>query len=321
MGFAKQVAMQATAQRNKANNARDQGPVARWLTPESRLHLQHGPIDLVIDVHGAYRERELAFQQATAAFNDVLTGLVSDLDVLCQPISDVQTKPVCSSISVNLIQSAMQFQNKFVTPMAGVAGGVANYVLTALTHGRTLDRAWVNNGGDIALHLAQKQSVTVGVCENPHSVHMRTTTTLTHDSPVRGVATSGWRGRSLSFGIADAVTVLATDAITADIAATLIANEVRFNNVHTAVQQVPAIDHVDNSDLGERLVTVAVDSLSESDKSLALMGGKRYAEQLVSVGTIQAAYIALQNSTVAAGSVCPAPFTEKQRSIELRNTI
>ena len=30
----------------------------------------------------------------------------------------------------------------------------------------------------------------------------------THDDPVRGIATSGWRGRSFSLGIADAVTVL-----------------------------------------------------------------------------------------------------------------
>lgn len=320
MGFAKQVAMQATAQRSKAYNAGDQGPVARWLRDNSRLHLQHGPIDLIIDVHGAYQERVLAFQQASNAFNDVLTGLVSDLHVLRQPINNVQSNPVRSSISVNLLQSAIQFKDKFVTPMAGVAGGVATHILTALTHGRALDRAWVNNGGDIALHLTQKQSVTVGVCENPHSVQMRTTTTLNYDSPVRGVATSGWRGRSLSFGIADAVTVLAADAITADIAATLIANEVRFDDVHAAVKQVPACDHVDNSDLGERLVTVAVDSLSASDKSLALMGGKRYAEQLVSAGTIQAAYIALQHSTASAGSACRAPFTKKQRSIALRNT-
>ena len=42
-------------------------------------------------------------------------------------------------------------------------------------------------------------------------------------SPVRGVATSGWRGRSHSLGIADSVTVLAATAAMADAAATVIA--------------------------------------------------------------------------------------------------
>ena len=40
------------------------------------------------------------------------------------------------------------------------------------------------------------------------------------DQPVGGIATSGWRGRSQSLGIADAVTVLADTAARADAAAT-----------------------------------------------------------------------------------------------------
>ena len=43
---------------------------------------------------------------------------------------------------------------------------------------------------------------------------------------MRGVATSGWRGRSFSLGIADAVTVLARTGAAADAAATIIANAV-----------------------------------------------------------------------------------------------
>ena len=43
---------------------------------------------------------------------------------------------------------------------------------------------------------------------------------------MRGIATSGWRGRSFSLGIADAVTVLAATAAEADAAATVIANAV-----------------------------------------------------------------------------------------------
>ena len=47
----------------------------------------------------------------------------------------------------------------FVTPMAAVAGSVADEMLAALLAGRTVDRAYVNNGGDIALYLAAGQEL------------------------------------------------------------------------------------------------------------------------------------------------------------------
>jgi hypothetical protein len=52
--------------------------------------------------------------------------------------------------------------------------------------------------------------------------------TIRSEDGVRGVATSGWRGRSFSLGIADAVTVLARSGAEADAAATLIANAVNL---------------------------------------------------------------------------------------------
>ena len=42
----------------------------------------------------------------------------------------------------------------FITPMVAVAGSVADYILDAMGGG--LDRAIVNNGGDIALHLKRE---------------------------------------------------------------------------------------------------------------------------------------------------------------------
>ena len=89
-------------------------------------------------------------------------------------------------------------------------------------------RAWVNNGGDIALHLAPDQSVRVGlyadlarlqVQELMQGLNLDGAFEVTHAMPVRGVATSGWRGRSFSLGIADSVTVLAATAAQADAAA------------------------------------------------------------------------------------------------------
>ena len=66
---------------------------------------------------------------------------------------------------------------------------------------------------------------------------------------MRGIATSGWRGRSFSLGIADAVTVLADRAAAADAAATIIANAVDLPG-HPAIVRVPACELAPDSDLG-----------------------------------------------------------------------
>jgi ApbE superfamily uncharacterized protein (UPF0280 family) len=95
----------------------------------------------------------------------------------------------------------------FITPMAAVAGSVAERVLNAMASAATLERAFVNNGGDIAIHLAPGQSFDVAMMTLAGS---RLGNVRIHSTdPLRGVATSGWPGRSYSLGIADSVTILA----------------------------------------------------------------------------------------------------------------
>ena len=111
-------------------------------------------------------------------------------------------------------------------------------------------------------------------------------------TPSRGLATSGWRGRSLSFGIADAVTVLARTAAEADAAATLIANAV--NADHPAIERAPAARVRDDTDLGEHLVTVAVGVLPNDVADEALDAGAAMAGSMRRAGLVDAAYLALQ---------------------------
>ena len=54
--------------------------------PDGRLHLQHGPIDLIIEAFGAADEVERAYGQAIESFDDILPTLVGELLVLRQPI-------------------------------------------------------------------------------------------------------------------------------------------------------------------------------------------------------------------------------------------
>jgi hypothetical protein len=131
-------------------------------------------------------------------------------------------------------------------------------------------------------------------------------------SGIGGVATSGWDGRSFSLGIADAVTVLARDAATADVAATLLANAVDADD--PAVTRTPAADLDPDSDLGALPVTTAVGALSAGAVDDALAAGRAQAERWVREGRILAALIAVQGRGVVCGHLAHAIRTADHRS-------
>ena len=217
-----------------------------------RLHLSDGPIDLVVEAWGAPEAVRRAYEAATLCSATVLDGLCVELKAL----RTRQPGPALTGPVAQLMQNAVapHAGSGFITPMAAVAGSVAQHVLAAMTTAAPLERAYVNNGGDIAIHLDEQSSFAVGIvgCIAPPTVVGRIAL-RTHDG-VRGVATSGWPGRSFSLGIADAVTVLASCASAADAAATVIANAVDLPG-HPAVRREPANLIVSDSDLGDMPVT------------------------------------------------------------------
>jgi ApbE superfamily uncharacterized protein (UPF0280 family) len=189
----------------------------------------------------------------------------------------------------------------FITPMAAVAGSVAEEILGAMVREARLDRAYVNNGGDIALHLAKGERFTVGLINRPDRRGVIRTTIIDADDPSRGIATSGRHGRSFSLGIADAVTVLARTASQADAAATIIANAVDLPG-HPAVLRCPAHDLQPDSDLGGRLVTRGVGRLSGDEIAAALGTGAACARALLAAGLIDGAALRLCGETALVAS-------------------
>jgi uncharacterized protein len=159
-----------------------------------------------------------------------------------------------------------------------------------------LRRAYVNNGGDIALHLLPGESFAIGMVDRPDRPSSIGNAIISGREAVRGVATSGWRGRSFSLGIADAVTVLARAAAAADAAATLIANAVDLPG-HAAIRRAPANSRDPQSDLGERLVTIDVGALADDEIDEALACGLAEAERLCGIGAIEAAALQLKGHT------------------------
>lgn len=111
-----------------------------------------------------------------------------------------------------------------VGPMAAVAGAVAEYVGKDLL--RLASEVIVENGGDIFISSKETRIVRI-FTDNPHfkdSISVK----ISHSMSPLGVCTSsGIIGPSLSFGKADAVTVLAASTSLADAAATALGNQVK----------------------------------------------------------------------------------------------
>ncbi len=263
------------------------GAAARLLPDGQRLHLQHGPIDLILWADPAARAG--AYARAEARFATVLEELVAELADLRRP----DPPPLKGAVARRMQRAVAPFAPVFITPMAAVAGAVADEILAAMAAEPGLVKAHANNGGDVAFHLAPGECVTAAMAGGQ--------VTISADAPWRGVATSGWRGRSHSLGIADAVTVVAASAAAADAAATLIANAVDLPG-HPAISRRPATELAPDSDLGERPVTVAVGPLTDEEANAALDRGAAAAAAMRARGLIGAACLSLNDRTRLVGS-------------------
>ena len=291
------------------------GPLAALLPDGKRLHLQHGPIDLVIEAFGSSAEVQKAYARAGGRFETILPELVAELPRL--RTATHAGLEMSGSVARRMRTATLPLSTDFITPMAAVAGAVSDEVLNTLVAGGELEKAYVNNGGDIALHLARGGSFDVGIAAAEGSTALSGTLTLGHGDRVRGIATSGCRGRSHSLGIADAVTVLAASAAQADAAATLISNAVDLPG-HAMVKRVPARDIDPDSDLGGRLVTEYVGHLAAGDIDTALAAGEIAGQHMFERGLIEAAALNLKGSVRFVGEerLTALPEPEMQNIVE-----
>jgi ApbE superfamily uncharacterized protein (UPF0280 family) len=266
------------------------------LADGKRLHLQDGPIDLIVEAWGSEANVRAAYDAAARRFTGLLDTLCEELPELRKAADPVSCR-LRGKIARRMYAAVAPFASEhFITPMAAVAGAVAEEVLGAMVETAELERAYVNNGGDIALHLGRGERFTVGLVDRPDQSGLMRTTIIEAADPARGIATSGRHGRSFSLGIADAVTVLARTASQADAAATIIANAVDLPG-HPAVLRCPAHDLQPDSDLGARLVTRDVGDLSYDEIAEALEAGTDQARVLLGQGLIESAALRLHGET------------------------
>ena len=250
---------------------------------DNRLFLQHGPIDIVVEAIG--KDKYLAYEKVKTYFKTLLSDLVLELELLKKEVQ--YDRQFTNQIAQKMQQATQEFHPDFITPMAAVAGSVADSVLEVLTSGFILEKAYVNNGGDVSFYLKKGQSMKSSLASMPD-----TFTEIKYEDKSRGVATSGWRGRSFSLGIADSVTVLANNAAMADAAATMIANSVNLKN-HPSIKKKYAQDLNDSSDLFGQMVTTEVGKLSQKDIIKAINNGHNKAKMYLGNNLINSALIQL----------------------------
>ena len=282
----------------------------RQSLPGDRWHFSHGPMDIVIGADGDGRAVDAAHDAAWLRFEPLMDELVAELPLLRQRVSG--SRALQGHVARRMWMACAPHAAAYITPMAAVAGSVAQELIACYQR-PGVRRAWVNNGGDIALHLVDGESVRIGLFANlagfdAAALRRAAAGDLQHDGRiavmagdgVAGVATSGWRGRSFSLGIADSVTVLAADAASADAAATMVANAVDV--AWPGIERAPAISLRDDSDLGTLLVTVAVPTLPQALVREALDQGAAVAKALRARGLIVAAVLVCQGQAAIVGS-------------------
>lgn len=269
--------------------------------PGDRLRLHHGPIDIVLKVWGEPDAVRAATRAATRAFPHILPNLAEELKELRKPMAK---KPkVKGSIAQKMVAACTPYSDRFITPMAAVAGAVAEALLEVMLKAAPLDKAYVNDGGDIALHLTPGHSLTLGVAgdfSGGKIPNLNGQVVLTHDLGLAGLATSGAQGRSFSLGIADSVTVIARTASRADAAATLVANAV--NTEAKTIERIPAVELDPDSDLGKQLVTSDIGPLTPAEIATALDNGVAEAEAFLARGDIAGAVLMLRGEMRTVGA-------------------
>jgi len=142
-------------------------PQIAFLADGRRLHLQDGPIDLIVEAYGTRQTSVRPMTPRRGALRDCSMNCARSCR--CCARRPIRRDAHCKARSRAACMKRWRHSPPiiFITPMAAVAGSVAEEILGAMLYAAQLERAYVNNGGDIALHLADGEHFTVGLAERP----------------------------------------------------------------------------------------------------------------------------------------------------------
>ncbi|MFQ5486018.1 MAG: UPF0280 family protein [Desulfobacterales bacterium] len=251
---------------------------------------ESGPMRLFISAFvGKVPQQQMCIRAAEESFK-YLERLARLKNFLSKRSPGIRTD-LKDPIAIKMIRSVQAVGNQKLTPMAAVAGTIADAVAEFL-YNRGMTKVVVDNGGDVAIRLKREACATVGIRPQIDAVEISNVIALDSRFFSWGVTTSGLGGRSLTQGIASAATIIARSASLADAAATDVANASYIEDPE--VIRIPSEKIDPNTDIPGFDVTIKVGPLSEEKKSLAISKAIGRAELLIKKGIILGAFIVVQ---------------------------
>lgn len=258
---------------------------------EGLVLVDHGPVTMTLEAKlNGFPFTEGAIAGAEKAI-EVFNYLAVYLEIIRKPISEIKDIPYHAPEAVKkMVNSVRMLNEPDFTPLAAVAGTVSDLAVEEISKYGS-DFAMANNGGDIAWKVSEKgrKSIRAALISDIKIGNKTHSLEIKSFREIRGIATSGMGGRSLTRGIASAVTVLAENSSMADAAATSIANACICDD--PAIIQCLAEELDYGTDIKGLLVTKSVANLKEESVSAAILSGKKRAEDLIGCGMIQGAVI------------------------------
>ena len=260
------------------------------MLPDGAVMAECGPMRLVISAAvGKVTQRETAVQAAETSFN-YLERIARLRGVLSRRMDEIP-KDLEDSLGLQMVRSVLAVGDEDLTPMAAVAGTIADAVADYL-FARGMTKVVVDNGGDVAVRLRRGASVRVGIRPEVGRQDISVVIALDSRSGSWGVTTSGLGGRSLTRGVASAVTVIARSASVADAASTAIANASFVTDDGVIQRRAEEIEP--QTDLVGLPVTVKVAQLAQEKKIRAVSNAIKRAEALIDKDIIFGAFVAVQ---------------------------
>jgi ApbE superfamily uncharacterized protein (UPF0280 family) len=258
-----------------------------WLRP-GLYFLDYGPMQMTLSAFCGKEPLGQEIMDAAMYAKYLLAELAPCLRVAKLPAGEIKQCPTSPEVLAMMIDAVKRCPDPSLTPMAAVAGSIADKVADFLVQ-RGATKVMINNGGDIALRLAEGESVKVGITSDLNSRAVSHIIEVESVSQVGGIATSGLGGRGFTKGIASAVVVLGVNCRLADACATLVANHTFSPDPE--IKQVRAEKLDPDTDICGHLVTAALGRLQPKTWQQALHNGLTQAREVVEQGIIYGAVI------------------------------
>lgn len=283
--------------------------------------LDHGPISMALQAErsgvfsldaaqvGAARVKK-AFDELVASRRHLAAAgkFIEYLDS-----SEVDGAP---ELLERMIRAVSGLREKRFTPLVAVAGILSDIAVEGMLSSGA-DYALANNGGDIAFRLPDsKEKLRVGIVSDLKERIVTHTLAIPRSSGIGGLATSGFGGRSLTLGVASAVTALAESSGLADAAATSIANSCDCDD--PSVDRCFAFEIDPATDIPGLKVTRSIGELGEKSAKEALRSGSRRAEELCALGYIKGAVMFVGGFVSVRWSGVSCPFKIEFSAVKQR---